>query len=302
MSLIFKWLESLSIDVTITERCSREVSPKSTCTTCMDHCPVEALSIENNRVRHDLDKCDSCGGCITACPVGAINGTVPNRTVKNGMLCYEPHYCPTVKELLIFRKRGIKGISVPSYWQDLEWKKAISEANEILLSLNMQPFFFQKAEEMKEPEMTRRQLLVTAKHKGQSLAKDLAPASWKQNSNAWSLPFYYPDVQFFEASLDREKCSLCKGCFILCPQGVFSVTDAELVIDHQKCPNCRLCEDACPEGAISISENVGESSLSRFSIVEGKCKRCKQTYLSFADDEGGLCHVCTKIPSDWLMP
>ncbi|WP_248278396.1 4Fe-4S binding protein [Bacillus sp. DNRA2] len=304
MSLIFKWLESLSIDLTITDRCSRQVSPKSTCTTCLEHCDVEALSLMNNKIVIDASRCDSCGECITSCPVSAVKGNVPNRTVKNGLLYYEPHYCPTVKELLVFKKRGVKGIAVPSGWDDSQWEKCVAEANQWLAKLSMEPLIIEEAAAVADPVMSRRELFLSARKKSEHVAKELAPAVWRQNPNAWSLPHHFKDVQFYEVSLDMEKCSLCQGCFKLCQQDVFTLGEGELVIDHQKCTNCRLCVDVCPEDAVAVMEKVGVKSVATVvAIEEHVCGRCKQSYVAFGDDcDDGVCQVCARIPSDWLMP
>lgn len=301
MSLIFKWLESLSIDQEITDRCSRQVSPKSTCTICIEHCHTEALSLNGNRLQLDLKKCDSCGECIITCPTSAIGGTVPSRSIKNGLLHYESHYCPTVKELLIYRKRGLKGISIPSDQEDKQWEKAIAETNAVLETLKIEPLTFVNTEVARDSALTRRELFFSAKKNSKQLAKEMAPASWRQNPNAWSLPHYYQDVQFYQVELDKGKCSLCAACFTLCKQDVFVLGDSVLSINNQKCTNCKLCRDACPENAIEVAEKLGERTEMIQPVSKGKCKRCKSTFQSF-DEDAELCHVCAKVPSDWLMP
>lgn len=41
------------------------------CGTCIDQCPVGAIS-EGDIYKIDPDKCASCGTCADACPTGAI--------------------------------------------------------------------------------------------------------------------------------------------------------------------------------------------------------------------------------------
>ncbi|MDR1973947.1 MAG: 4Fe-4S binding protein [Bacteroidales bacterium] len=42
------------------------------CGTCIDECPVGAIS-EGDIYVIDPDKCTDCGTCVTVCPTGAIS-------------------------------------------------------------------------------------------------------------------------------------------------------------------------------------------------------------------------------------
>ncbi|MDY6914925.1 MAG: 4Fe-4S binding protein [Candidatus Cloacimonadota bacterium] len=42
------------------------------CSACVGTCPVEALSMQDEKAVVDEEKCIDCGACIDACPVGAI--------------------------------------------------------------------------------------------------------------------------------------------------------------------------------------------------------------------------------------
>jgi ferredoxin len=41
------------------------------CGTCVEKCPIEALSLINRKSQHDENKCIGCGVCTTQCPEGA---------------------------------------------------------------------------------------------------------------------------------------------------------------------------------------------------------------------------------------
>ncbi|RLC52911.1 MAG: ferredoxin [Candidatus Cloacimonadota bacterium] len=43
------------------------------CGACIDTCPVEALTMVDDKAVVDEDKCVDCGACIEACPVEAIS-------------------------------------------------------------------------------------------------------------------------------------------------------------------------------------------------------------------------------------
>jgi len=43
------------------------------CGTCVDVCPVEAITIEKDKAVVDADSCVDCGTCVDECPVEAIS-------------------------------------------------------------------------------------------------------------------------------------------------------------------------------------------------------------------------------------
>ena len=42
------------------------------CRTCINICPVNAISIKNNKAIINQKKCIKCGACISFCPQNAI--------------------------------------------------------------------------------------------------------------------------------------------------------------------------------------------------------------------------------------
>lgn len=44
------------------------------CGSCVDECPVEAISEGDPIYTIDADKCTDCGACVDCCPVSAIAG------------------------------------------------------------------------------------------------------------------------------------------------------------------------------------------------------------------------------------
>jgi len=42
------------------------------CETCVEVCPVEAISMKDDKAFIDADKCTECETCVAECPVEAI--------------------------------------------------------------------------------------------------------------------------------------------------------------------------------------------------------------------------------------
>ena len=43
------------------------------CSACVDSCPVEAITIVDDKAVIDADTCVDCGACVGECPVEAIS-------------------------------------------------------------------------------------------------------------------------------------------------------------------------------------------------------------------------------------
>lgn len=60
------------------QRCSRVRSPLSKCSSCMDICPVDALSFSHDGIEINGD-CLECGLCAGVCPTGALGIQEPTE-------------------------------------------------------------------------------------------------------------------------------------------------------------------------------------------------------------------------------
>jgi NAD-dependent dihydropyrimidine dehydrogenase PreA subunit len=58
--------------------------------------------------------------------------------------------------------------------------------------------------------------------------------------------------------LDEDKCTGCGMCEIVCPHGVFEVTNGKASIaDRDACMECGACALNCEFGAIQVESGVG---------------------------------------------
>ncbi len=66
--------------------------------------------------------------------------------------------------------------------------------------------------------------------------------------------------------LDTARCNGCRMCIVVCPHGVFAVTQRKArIIDLDACMECGACELNCPEDALRVKAGVGCAS----AIIQG---------------------------------
>ena len=72
---LFKWVNvldkkmtSLSVEPNL---CTHLISPKSTCHSCVEHCPTKSISFTKKKIEID-ENCLECGLCSTVCPTNAL--------------------------------------------------------------------------------------------------------------------------------------------------------------------------------------------------------------------------------------
>jgi ferredoxin len=298
MSILVNWLESLHQEIIVTSKCVRERNRKSTCGYCLEKCEHEAIVVKRNQLFIDTNKCTMCGECIIACPLSAIEGIVNNRAFEKGSLVFDSNYVPTIKELLIYKKRGMTSIQAPQPLSK-DWEIVLFESNSQLQLLDESPFVV--VEKVTEEVLSRRALFGSLQKEGKQLAKKMAPASWKMEKDDWKITKYYPNYQFYSVMLNIETCTLCQACFTICPEKLFHIKDSKLMIESEKCVNCTSCTDVCPENALVIVPEIKRKSEDQRNIHQKACKNCGHTFFTF-DLETEKCHVCMNRDPDWLSP
>lgn len=299
MGIFSKWVESLDYQYEILSSCSRHKSPRSTCAKCVDACDLDAISLKKGLPVINQGKCNECGKCIADCPVQAVAGIFPKRDIVQNHLVVEEEMIPSVKELLVYAKKGIQGIYSEISLSE-EWNETIVRANEALNELNM-PSLEIKYKKVKQIEesYTRRALFFAWKNETQSLMKEMAPAKWRFNQKDLELSKYYPDHQFAEIHLDIEKCTLCQACQKLCDKNCLNITEEGFTISTQACSACSLCENICPEKAITVSEKIACYQEKQYSYFEKECKTCGKTFHALSNSIED-CVPCVK-KSKFLM-
>ena len=75
--------------------------------------------------------------------------------------------------------------------------------------------------------------------------------------------------------LDRETCTGCGTCEIVCPHTVFQVKNKKAVFrDFNGCMECGACALNCPVGAVRVTPGVGCASYIIQTWIKGKESAC----------------------------
>lgn len=78
---------------------------------------------------------------------------------------------------------------------------------------------------------------------------------------------YLKNVSTLE--LDKDKCTGCRMCTIVCPHSVFIIEDKKAKIrDKDACMECGACSLNCPESAITVNSGVGCAA----AVIQGAIK------------------------------
>ncbi|MBS4191544.1 4Fe-4S binding protein [Bacillus sp. FJAT-49705] len=294
MGLLNKWMESLDYEFKVLQSCTRHQSPYSSCSRCKDVCFDEAITFIDEKPYIDNEKCTECGYCIAECPVQAIEGFFPKRTVVQDQLVVTDEHPPALRELLGYNKKGITAIISEQEKLNENWQYTISKTNEMLEKLNEAPFsIYLKKIELKEESLTRREIFSFWKNEAQSTLKQMTPAKWRFNHEELDIAKLYPKHQFKEVAVNLSKCTLCKACQKLCKKNCFQINDTSFTISAQKCSGCMLCQDICPEKAITIQERIMSATEVDHSLLIKTCKICNNNYQSLVD-QSEKCVKCKK--------
>jgi ferredoxin len=296
MSLVTNWLESLSYDLEISAACLKKISPASSCTVCLDECPEHAISLESGKINIDEKLCTLCGICVTTCPVQAIKGQSPPRRVNQKyILLEEESIPPSFPELFYYHKKGIRCIHKSS--KDDVIVRLVRNANEILEAMELEPLRVADEiilEQEEPPKLTRRDFFNKLRiDSRKNVLSSVTPVKWRFNEDNFKLSNLCDGWAFFEVRINEESCTLCEGCFNICPSKVFEPSDRMLNINEKNCSGCNLCKDICQSSAVQISQNIHQQPAPMKHWHQSTCSNCGNSFRSWTAKD--TCHICCTV-------
>ncbi len=91
----------------------------------------------------------------------------------------------------------------------------------------------------------------------------------------------------FVASIDKEKCTSCRICEIICPHGAIEITEEGAVVDPAFCQACGFCAAACPTHAAQLINFTDQQILDQVDVAFSELKEGEPKILAL------LCYWCS---------
>lgn len=302
MGIFEKWAESLDYQYEVSPAtCVRYKSPRASCQTCIEVCPVSAIAMDKGKPVIDAKDCTECGKCLTACPVQAVSGIFSAPDFQENKLLLQLENLPSAKELLIYHAKGVHILVYETEEARMQMQSVLDVVNRDLGRLGKEPMQLEEQSLAVDEESaySRRELFKLWKNESKSILQQATPANWRFNQNDFELAKYHSDFQWYTIHIDILHCTLCKACGVLCSKKCFQFDQKEIRVTSQTCSNCRLCVDACPEKAIEIIEDIQLAKSKHYPVFQRKCSQCKNFFQTVKKHQD-TCLGCSKRQIGYL--
>lgn len=242
------------------ENCLHKKSTKSSCTRCIEICPVEAISLKENDIVIS-DACTNCNYCVGVCPSGALLGTEISVCRKDDLFylgygnisraCIETL---SLDYLAKWYKEGIRRIvsdqaEVEGFLEKLNFFNFLLKING-MREINFQ---IEKEKEDSQKVYARSELIESGINEIKKLGFCLLGK--KENTAKFFLKFWESlptKASLYGIEIDN-RCSHCRACILLCTNQALEAK--EKVEQTGFCNGCGLCIEICPQKAIILKKN-----------------------------------------------
>ena len=310
---ISDYCELKTLPTVIAERCVHTQLTQASCRACVDACPVKAWVMDDESLGIDIEACDDCGLCASACPQGAIisNPVFPvlSENRKSALFACEKArvngkdgiipclHTLGLQELLRLYRSGTRRFSVATGDCEscarngaLHFPDLLEKLNGLLESRNLATITLQFADQEqwnKEsqtssgPVLSRRAFFRKAAASSITVGMDIAGLNEEREfiPPGHILPrTRQNDVVPFTPRIDPTKCNGCHACASLCPQGAIALLSNEdsslhYQLDAECCTGCVVCVDVCNQNAVSIDLWRSQDQF-MLPLTAHQCRAC----------------------------
>ena len=228
----------------------------SACAVCSSVCPYEAISLNENtgKVELDVEKCQVCGICSSACPVSAIELAYYDNKALVSYVEKQMHALGS--RTLVLACRG----STPPCGTILEALKEENVKNFISLRLpcvgRVSPEFFIRAITLGIDKIIVLQCdedYCRFKRGSETNTRRLLMTSALLQQLGFKNDVFTIVENPSKATYDTKKCVGCDKCTFICPYDAIEVEPlATPRINLDACVGCGACALVCPHLAIQL--------------------------------------------------
>lgn len=291
MSFIQTILDKLANIQVNKDLCVDLISPKGQCQFCVDTCPIDAISFENENIIINND-CNGCGICTSNCKPKAITKINPTdndliNAMKSGNIDKFDCNIDSEDEKMCVGALS-KEIITYIYLHDNDFFSEINEDKCSNCKFNTGYQLFNKRiievknsiKDYDSSHFTKEKYDVDL-NKREFLKSIFTLPSKKSYSSIENYHKYYsglahenPEIiKDFDIKIPVEtgnKCSKCQACDKLCPTNALEMRQDNLYLNKGLCCGCGLCSNVCFEKALVIKRSYSDidSTIALFEEFE----------------------------------
>ena len=294
----------LTLDVA---KCVRTTNKFSTCSSCVEACPVETIVIDEQIPSFVPSDCVGCGGCLGACPNGAyslddfnpinyvfsfLESANDTLTCKGELPCMAALSVDEMLSMALLKQSDISfdmsgckscdiaKINEPIISKRVEEVNFILEAMEQGIELLLD---YEGSVDLQSGENGGNRRDFLAKVSIKEAAKAKVKFDNEVESLQEELKNHYAsvsDLQKFrqKEAPDRRKLLMMAIRKVRTPS-TYHILDSEdisfssqKIVDAQSCTNCQMCYRICPTGALSSNDRGAFIAFDAQSCI--KCASC----------------------------
>ncbi len=310
------------------ERCVHARAAVASCRRCVDACPTDAWTLDDDALGIDTDRCDGCGLCVAHCPEGALSLAGLSADLHRGLhrlrltctratALHDAWSLPCVnalgmRDISELYQRGLRRLALHTgdcancpRADEQGLLRRIAMLNRVLrqrgqatIAIDPDDAVGMPAEsdaQTPEPQLNRRGFLHRMLG---TLSEPVAEPTTATSSvpDGWVRLAQTGDLALFAPGIDSARCNGCDACVRICPHGALSLAADAYRIAADACTGCGLCIDVCDRHAVTVGE-CAPLATTQVALESGRCKACGAQFHEprIAQEKREMCQVCYRV-------